>query len=98
MFFSICNFSKTFRKIANQKKQEVNTFLSPIIPVFIDNPAKVLEAKDSLLQEGIIVGAVRPPTVPNNTSRLRISLHTGVTQKNIEKLNKTLSPWITSQL
>ena len=92
------SISKSFKKIVNQKNQEVNIFSSPIIPVFIDNPAKVLEAKDSLLQEGIIVGAVRPPTVPNNTSRLRISLHTGVTQKNIEKLNKTLSPWITSQL
>ena len=92
------SISKNFRKITNQKRQEVNTLASPIIPVFIDNPAKVLEVKNSLLQEGIIVGAVRPPTVPNNTSRLRISLHTGVTQNCIEKLNKILSPWITSQL
>jgi 8-amino-7-oxononanoate synthase len=89
--------SKKFRKIINQNKQEVNMFSSPIIPVLIDDPSKVLEVRNRLLQQGIIVGAVRPPTVPNNTSRLRISLHTGVTQKIIGELSKILNPWITSQ-
>ena len=90
--------SQNFRKITNHKKQESKTFSSPIIPILIGNSVKVLEIKNSLLQQGIIVGAVRPPTVPNNTSRLRISLHTGITQKTIEEVSKILNPWITSQL
>ena len=86
------NISKQFRKLINHKKQEVNIFTSPIIPIWIDNPAKILEVKNSLLQQGIIVGAVRPPTVPNNTTRLRVSLHTRVTLKTIEEISKIIKP------
>ena len=92
------NISKQFRKVINHKKQEVNIFTSPIIPIWIDNPAKILEVKNSLLQQGIIVGAVRPPTVPNNTTRLRVSLHTRVTLKTIEEISKIIKPWIKYQL
>ena len=91
------NISRTFRKIVKLKENEGTTFLSPIIPVLIDNPFKLLQLRNSLLQQGIMVGAVRPPTVPPHTSRLRISLHTGVTLQALEILGNILDPWITSQ-
>jgi 8-amino-7-oxononanoate synthase len=60
----------------------------------IGDPGKTLELRNSLQEKGILVGAIRPPTVPPQTSRLRISLHTAVTQQNLEELSKMLVPWI----
>ena len=46
----------------------------PIIPVIVEDPRMTLELSERLIQAGILVAAIRPPTVPNGTSRLRISL------------------------
>lgn len=64
---------------------------SPIIPIVVDEVDEALELKKLLLKEGILVGAVRPPTVP--TPRLRISLHSGVTQEHLKDMLKVLKQW-----
>lgn len=46
----------------------------PIIPVLIREPEKTLSIANQLQQQGVLVAAIRPPTVPSGTSRLRISL------------------------
>jgi 8-amino-7-oxononanoate synthase len=89
--------SASFRGMIGLAEQELMTPCSPIVPVLIGDPAKTLELRNSLLQQGIMVGAVRPPTVPPHTSRLRISLHTKVTEDALEKLGVILKPWIISQ-
>jgi 8-amino-7-oxononanoate synthase len=89
--------SKNFRENLNISKSEKTSYASPIIPVMIGDPGKTLDLRNFLLQKGILVGAVRPPTVPPHTSRLRISLHTGVTQQTLEELGGILKPWIKSQ-
>jgi 8-amino-7-oxononanoate synthase len=48
--------------------------ISPIIPIFIGKEEKALSIKNKLLEKGILVSAIRPPTVPPGTSRLRITL------------------------
>ncbi len=85
--------STNFRKIMKLKEQEETP--SPIVPVVIGDPVKTLELRNTLLQQGIMVGAIRPPTVPPQTSRLRISLHTGVTRQTLEELGGILEPWLT---
>ncbi|WP_319471882.1 8-amino-7-oxononanoate synthase [uncultured Pseudodesulfovibrio sp.] len=45
-----------------------------IIPVILGDNARTLAARDMLMEHGIYIGAVRPPTVPQGTARLRISL------------------------
>jgi 8-amino-7-oxononanoate synthase len=87
--------STNFRKILKLERPEGAS--TPIIPVLIGDPAKTLEIRNNLLQQGIMVGAIRPPTVPPHTSRLRVSLHTGVTQQTLEKLGNILTPWIISR-
>jgi 8-amino-7-oxononanoate synthase len=89
--------SALFRENIGLTEKELITPASPIVPVLIGDPVKTLELRNSLLQKGIMVGAVRPPTVPPDTSRLRISLHTEVTQEALEELEEILKPWIISQ-
>ncbi len=47
---------------------------SPIVPVVIGDEADALAASFGLLAQGLWVPAIRPPTVPGGTSRLRITL------------------------
>ncbi len=48
---------------------------SNIVPVIIGDAARAVATADSLCQQGFWVKAVRPPTVPAGTSRLRLSLN-----------------------
>jgi 8-amino-7-oxononanoate synthase len=47
---------------------------SPIVPVVFGDEARTLAAAATLLDEGMLVPAIRPPTVPVGTSRLRVAL------------------------
>lgn len=47
---------------------------SPIIPVVCGEEARALAASEALLERGMLVPAIRPPTVPPGTSRLRVAL------------------------
>jgi 8-amino-7-oxononanoate synthase len=47
---------------------------SPILPVVLGDEDRALKASDRLLELGLLVPAIRPPTVPPGTSRLRVSL------------------------
>jgi 8-amino-7-oxononanoate synthase len=86
----LTKLSKYFRDGLNQKSGEME---SPIIPVLIGNPRETLKLRDELLNNGILVGAVRPPTVPANSSRLRISLHSNIDEALVDELLKLLDPW-----
>lgn len=47
---------------------------TPIIPVIVGGDAETLEVSRRLLEEGFFVYGVRPPTVPEGTGRLRITI------------------------
>lgn len=47
---------------------------SQIIPVILGSPQRALAVSRALAEAGFLIPAIRPPTVPPNTSRLRISL------------------------
>ena len=46
----------------------------PIIPIVIGQTEKTLMFRDLLKKEGVFVSAIRPPTVPKNSDRIRVSL------------------------
>jgi 7-keto-8-aminopelargonate synthetase-like enzyme len=46
----------------------------PIVPVVVGDPARTMQIAERLEQRGYLVGSIRPPTVPNGTSRLRITV------------------------
>ena len=45
-----------------------------IVPVVLGDDQRVLDVASGLLADGFMVGAIRPPTVPAESARLRISL------------------------
>ncbi len=47
---------------------------SPIIPVILGSEPAAIDASSALLARGLWVPAIRPPTVPTGTSRLRVTL------------------------
>jgi 8-amino-7-oxononanoate synthase len=47
---------------------------SPIVPVMMGDESSALAAASMLLEHGLLVPAIRPPTVPAGTSRLRVAL------------------------
>ena len=66
---------------------------SQIVPVVIGSNEDALDAADFLQREGFAVRAIRPPTVPNGSSRLRFSLTSLVSMKELERLQSALQMW-----
>ena len=58
----------------------------PIVPVVIGDPAVAVAVSQRILREGFLVGAIRPPTVPPRTSRLRICLTSAVDEAAVRAL------------
>lgn len=54
---------------------------SHIIPVIIGDEARTLHMQRLLAQDGFLLQAVRPPTVPSGTARLRLSVNSGITSE-----------------
>ena len=59
---------------------------SQIIPILVGDSLKALDFSKILYENGIFAPAIRPPTVPDGTARIRISLNSSHTDEDIEKL------------
>ncbi|MBJ6761155.1 8-amino-7-oxononanoate synthase [Myxococcaceae bacterium JPH2] len=57
---------------------------SAIFPVVLGEPERALDAARRLRERGILVKAIRPPTVPEGTSRLRFCLSAGHTMGHLD--------------
>ena len=64
---------------------------SHIIPIIAGESSRALEWSAKLLEKGVLVGAVRPPTVRRGTSRLRLSLSSSMTDSDLQKLLDALN-------
>jgi 8-amino-7-oxononanoate synthase len=64
---------------------------SPIIPIILGDEDVAVRASASLLEQGILVPAIRPPTVPAGTSRLRIALSAGHDDEMVARLIAALA-------
>ena len=64
---------------------------SPIVPVVLGSEARAVEAAAALLELGLLVPAIRPPTVPPGTSRLRVALSAAHTDEQVEALAGALA-------
>ncbi|MDH5657032.1 MAG: 8-amino-7-oxononanoate synthase [Spirochaetia bacterium] len=82
------NNSELLRK--SLKEGDVNTGLtnSQIIPVICGNERKSLDLSESLIENGFAARAIRPPSVPKGTSRLRLAVHSDHTESQIQNLSR----------
>ncbi|KAM6582080.1 hypothetical protein CsatB_009082 [Cannabis sativa] len=64
---------------------------SHIISLIIGSEEKALEASQHLLRSGFHVTAIRPPTVPPNSCRLRVTLSAAHTRNDLVSLTDALS-------
>ncbi len=64
---------------------------SPIQPILIGDNQRTLRLSEALLERGLLIPAIRPPTVPVNTARLRVTLSAAHTEEQIDLLTEQLS-------
>jgi len=57
---------------------------TPIISVVLGSPDLAMAFSQALMERGIFASAIRPPTVPSGTSRLRINLMATHTREDLE--------------
>lgn len=63
---------------------------SPIIPVVLGDERAALAAHERLLEHGVLVPAIRPPSVPPGSARLRVTLSAAHTGDEVELLASAL--------
>jgi len=63
---------------------------TPIQPLLVGSNEDAVALADALLARGIWVPAIRPPTVPPGTARLRITLSAAHTEENVAQLIEAL--------
>ncbi len=57
---------------------------SPILPVIVKSPERALAMSQALYKAGVYVPAIRPPTVPKDKSRLRLTVSSEHTEEQLE--------------
>jgi 8-amino-7-oxononanoate synthase len=63
---------------------------TPIQPLIVGEAAHALALSDALMAEGFWVSAIRPPTVPAGTARLRVSLSAAHAEAHVDALAECL--------
>jgi 8-amino-7-oxononanoate synthase len=58
----------------------------PIVPVVLSSPEAALKAAQRLAQDGFRARAIRPPTVPPGTARLRLTVTASLSPEDVERL------------
>jgi 8-amino-7-oxononanoate synthase len=64
---------------------------TPIQPIVLGSAEKALAASRWLREHGILVPAIRPPTVPRGSARLRLTFSAAHTQAHVDRLLEALS-------
>jgi 8-amino-7-oxononanoate synthase len=64
---------------------------SPILPYVCGSEYRAIEVAAALFDQGLLVTAIRPPTVPRGTSRLRVTLSAAHTPEQVDRLAHALA-------
>jgi len=86
---NLANMSQNLQRVV-QNKGFVCPSTSHIVPVIIGDSGKAVTKAKALQNAGFYIMPVRPPTVPQHSSRLRISLTSKITQTELHQLIQLL--------
>jgi 8-amino-7-oxononanoate synthase len=65
--------------------------VTPIVPLIVGEPERAVSLSQALRDRGILVCAIRPPTVPRGRSRLRVTLSAAHTEAEVDRLLDALA-------
>ncbi len=80
----------TFRNHMKLNKLSLGNSLTPIQPVIVGNEINALRLNQWLMDVGIYVPAIRPPSVPKGTSRIRVSFSALHSDLDVRELIKNI--------
>jgi 8-amino-7-oxononanoate synthase len=80
-----------FRNLAQRAAIELTTSRTPIQPIVLGTAARAMAVSEALWQRGFWVAAIRPPTVPEGSARLRITLSAAHRDEQIDGLIEALA-------
>lgn len=75
-----------FRAGASELGLTLMESATPIQPIVLGEPGHAVAASTALEDRGLLVGAIRPPTVPKGTSRLRVTFTATHTEEDVDRL------------
>jgi 8-amino-7-oxononanoate synthase len=79
------------RRLASHVARVAPGHPSPVVPVVLGSDERAMAASAALLERGVWVPAIRPPTVPDGTARLRVSLSAAHTSAQVTLLLRALA-------
>jgi 8-amino-7-oxononanoate synthase len=82
---------RQFRKGAEQTGLQLMKSDTAIQPVLIGDSQKAVEMSQKLFDQNILITAIRPPTVPEGTARLRITFSAEHNEEHVEQLLAALA-------
>ncbi|WP_311968754.1 8-amino-7-oxononanoate synthase [Pseudomonas baltica] len=80
-----------FRHGAEQLGLSLMDSFTPIQPIMIGSSARALRVSKMLRERGLLVTAIRPPTVPNGSARLRVTLSAAHSEAQVQLLLNALA-------
>jgi len=81
---------KRFRSGASELGLQLMSSPTAIQPIIVGEDAAALKVSQQLLERGFMVSAIRPPTVPKGSARLRITLSANHSETQIDQLLEAL--------
>tara|TARA_R110000850_G_scaffold85338_4_gene183365 strand:- start:10001 stop:11185 length:1185 start_codon:yes stop_codon:yes gene_type:complete len=75
-----------FRQGAGELGLQLMESPTPIQPILVGSSARAMALSAALRGQGIMVTAIRPPTVPRNTARLRVTLSAAHSDSDVDQL------------
>ncbi|OQY03172.1 MAG: hypothetical protein B6I25_08360 [Planctomycetales bacterium 4572_13] len=86
----------SLRKQFTEMGLSIGNTTTQIIPIIIGDSAKAVDISKKLFEAGFFLSAIRPPTVPPGTARLRVSVQADHTQEQLEELCDALEKVLSS--
>ena len=83
--------TRRFRERASSAGLPLADSATPIQPVMLGGADTAVRASEALLARGFFVAAIRPPTVPADTSRLRVTLSAAHRDEDVDGLVDALA-------
>ncbi len=87
--------TKAFKDVLRENNIEFLDSPTPIIPILIKNPKICAQVAEEILEAGIIVSAIRPPTVA--TSRLRITVTAAHNEEDLREAARIIAEKISKK-